>query len=64
MLHLRSDHWTSPANQSYITVLREYIDKNWNMQSVVLATRKTEKRHTGVNIASDMTEIAKEFEIK
>ena len=58
-----SDLWTSVAVQGYITVTGHFITKDWNLVSKVLATRVTELRHTGSNIALEISQIKEEFKI-
>ena len=55
--------WTSNATEAYLTVTAHYIDDNWRMVSRVLPTREIPKRHTGVNIASRLQTVAKEWNI-
>ena len=56
-----SDHWTSLATEGYITMTAHFIDKDWNFQNSVLATRKVTDRHTGENTAHEIRAIASEF---
>ena len=58
-----SDLWTSTAPQGYITVSGHYIKDDWLLCSNVLATRLTELRHTGSNIALEIRKIKEEFKI-
>lgn len=51
-LALTTDAWTSCATQSYVTVTGHYLDEQWNLKSVMIATRQVEERHTGVNMAA------------
>ena len=55
--------WTSTALQGYITVTGHYIKDDWVLCSNVLATRVTEFRHTGSNIALEIRKIKEEFKI-
>ncbi|XP_060079893.1 E3 SUMO-protein ligase ZBED1-like [Ylistrum balloti] len=48
---LTTDGWTSRVTESYVTVTVQFIDKNWEMKSYVLQTRRMDEKHTGVNIA-------------
>ena len=59
---LTTDLWTSHATQGYITLTAHFIDKSWDM-SQVLATRLVEVRHTGSNIATEITKILAEFKL-
>jgi hypothetical protein len=58
-----TDHWTSLANESYMTVTAHYIDLQWELQSAVLQTVLMSERHTGENIATRLQECATEFNI-
>ena len=58
-----TDMWTSVATQGYITVTAHYIDADWNLVNLVLATREMDCRHTGENIAQCLTDIKNEFSI-
>ena len=61
---LTTDLWTSHATQGYITLTSHFVDKNWDMRSQVLATRLVEDRHTGANIATEITKILDEFKLR
>ncbi|XP_065197184.1 zinc finger BED domain-containing protein 4-like [Sycon ciliatum] len=58
-----TDGWTSKAVRSYSTFTAHFLDDNWDLQSVVLATRPLDDRHTAVNIAAQLKEIVEEFGI-
>ena len=58
-----SDLWTSVANQGYISLTGHYI-KDWNLYSKTLATRLIDERHSGINIAKAISDIAADFEIE
>ena len=58
-----SDLWTSNAMQAYITVTSHFITPDWKLNSYVLATRMTEERHTGSNIATEVESILREFNV-
>ena len=61
---LTTDIWTSCATQAYLTATCHFIDDNWEMNNVVLATRKLESNHTGSNISEELKNIQSEFKIK
>ena len=58
-----TDLWTSFGKQGYITVTYHYINDEWMMRTGVLGTRHMPEVHTGLNIASRIDEIRKEFHI-
>ena len=62
-LALTTDLWTSNATEAYLTVTAHYIDDNWRMVSRVLQTHEMPERHTGINIASRLQTVAKEWNI-
>ena len=49
--------------QSYITVTCHLIDSSWQLQSLILETFNLCVDHTAVNIAAELTRIAKEWDI-
>ena len=58
-----TDMWSSLGKQGYITVTYHYITDDWRMKSGVLATRHMPEMHTGLNIATRIDEIRKEYQI-
>ena len=60
---LTTDMWTSLANRAYMTVTCHLISKDWKLENIVLATRETSDRHTGINIAKHLKDIEQEFNI-
>lgn len=58
-----TDTWTSVATQGFITVTAHYIDVNWELVNLVLATREMDCRHTGENIGQCLIDIQNEFSI-
>ena len=61
---LTSDHWTSVSTEPYITITAHHINDDWELKSDVIETKKTEERHTGVNIATDMINAATDWKIE
>ena len=61
---MTTDLWTSVATHGYITVTAHYISTEWQLMSVMLATRRVEERHTGENVASILNDIQTEFKVK
>ncbi|KAJ8318833.1 LOW QUALITY PROTEIN: hypothetical protein KUTeg_003924 [Tegillarca granosa] len=64
VVSLTTNIWTSLATEGYICLTAHYLDKNWQLQNKLLATRVMEDRHTGVNIGKIITELKNEFGIK
>ena len=60
---LTTDIWTSRAVEAYITVTAHYLNSLWVMYSYVLETSAFSERHTGVEIAGKLKDIADRFEI-
>ena len=60
---LTTDMWTSGANEGYFTLTAHFLDE-WNLKNFVLATREMKERHTGTNIAAELSTVTKEFGIK
>ena len=60
---LTTDIWTSCATEAYITITAHGIF-NWEMDSLVLATRAFPERHTAIEIASKLKEVADEFNVR
>lgn len=61
---LTTDLWTSNANEGYITITAQYISPKWVQSTKVLATRHMKARHTGVDIANEISGVMTEFKIK
>ena len=59
-----TDLWTSLAMQGYITVTCHFINKDWILKSIVIATRVMDDRHSGSNIAQHLRDIQTEFGIR
>ncbi len=55
---LTTDCWTSINNEGYPTVTDHYISEKHKMISRVLATILMEERHTAINLATKLKEIA------
>ena len=51
-----TDAWSSRANHSYICLTVHYISKDWDICSHMLETAETSEDHTGVNLATGLTE--------
>ena len=60
---MTTDMWTSAATQGYITLTTYFINDSWELKSQVIATRLMEERHSGQNIATEISKINDEFKI-
>ena len=58
-----TDMSSSHGKHGYITVTYHYINDEWMMRSGVLGTRHMPEIHTGLNIATRIDKIRKEFQI-
>ncbi len=56
-----TDIWTSIATEAYVTVTCHYVSCGWQMKAFVSSTRAFPVRHTGVEIAHKLGEIAAEL---
>jgi len=58
-----TDMWTNyKTNDSYITVIVQFINDKWSLMSTVLATRVVDDKHTGGCIRDHVKQILVEFE--
>jgi len=57
------DGWTSVNTESYSTVTAHFINKDWELRSVVLETKKVEGSHTGENIKSCLLETQQKWRL-
>lgn len=48
-ISITHDGWISINTESFCTVTSHYINKNWEMRSVVLETKKVTGSHTAEN---------------
>lgn len=62
-LSITTDMWTSDSNRAYITVTSHFIF-NDHLYSPVIATREMREAHTGLNIATLLSNILIEWGIK
>ena len=60
---LTTDMWTSMTSKGYITITCHHISPEWKLVNRVLATRGTDDRHTGENIARHLKNVEQEFHI-
>lgn len=62
-ISLTTDIWTSNQTISYICVVAHYIDKNWKMQTCVLAFMELDPPHSGHVIADAIFDCVTEWKI-
>ena len=60
---LTTDHWTSPAVDSYVGLTAHFITQEWNLQTRVLQTKEVQERHTALNIADDLRAVINEWDL-
>lgn len=60
---LCTDAWTSTANQSYIAVTAHFIDKNTEIQSVLLGCINFDERHTSANLLAFLKQIIQDWQL-
>ncbi|XP_013607798.1 PREDICTED: zinc finger BED domain-containing protein RICESLEEPER 1-like [Brassica oleracea var. oleracea] len=59
-----SDLWTSVKREGYMCVTAHYIDRNWKLNSKILTFCALPPPHTGMNVAVQLLESLKEWEIE
>src|SRR5437773_982880 len=62
-IHLTWDLWTSPNFKAMIAITTHWTDKNWKVQSTLLAIREIKGDHDGENISQVVHAVVKECEI-
>ena len=60
---LTTDMWTSEANEAYLGLSCHYLTQEFELVSVCLAVEHFSGRHTGVNIASDISHVLSDYAI-
>ena len=60
---LTTDIWSSITNESYLTVTAHWLSDEWEMCCAVLQTGEFSTRHTGVNIADELLQAARYYNI-
>ena len=54
-----TDIWASCATRGYITITAHFINKNWKVRNLILATRAIDDKRSGLHIAHEMKAIRK-----
>lgn len=60
---LTTDIWTSRANQAYTGVTIHFIDTEFELRHFLLETKEFPESHTAGNIADELREILKEWDL-
>lgn len=58
------DGWSSRIYQSYFAFTAHWVDKEWNMQSVILEFVRFETAHTGLNVKYLILDILEDWDLK
>ena len=62
-MSLTTDMWTSEANDAYLGLTSHFLLADFELVSLCLAVEPFTGRHTGVNIASCLKQILRDFNI-
>lgn len=57
IMSLTTDSWTSMNTHSFTTITCHYINKDWEIKSLVLSTIHKKQDHTSDNIRAELEEI-------
>ena len=60
---ITADLWTSVCMQSFLGVTIHFINEEFELKNLVLATKETSGAHTGENIAKWLEEVMDDYEI-
>ena len=63
-MSLTTDAWTACTNQAYLSVTLHWIDKDWNMQHILLDIIPIHENHTGLALAKNFLTTLKEYGIE
>lgn len=61
---ITTDAWTSINTVSFIGVTAHFLDKNFNLHSVLLDCSSFDLRHTTENLAADLQRVCKKWKIE
>jgi hypothetical protein len=61
-ISLTCDGWTSPSNESLLGITAHWIE-NYDLKSMILATKLIDGPHSGINLASHLTEVLEKYGI-
>ena len=62
-ISITTDGWTSKPSVDYLGITGHWVDKNWELQSVLLNFADPPAEHTGVNLKSSVIDVLHEFDI-
>ena len=60
---LTTDCWTSVNNEAFIAVTAHFVDRNFELQSVLLTCKPIVSTHTSKNLADELGEIIKDWNL-
>lgn len=60
---LTTDTWTSRAVENYMALTVHYLDKEWNMKSILLGCLHFKEQHTSENIRNELLNILRNWEL-
>lgn len=60
---ITTDAWSSSINDSYIATTGHYIDKDFNLKTVLLECSVFKESHTSENLAKQLKDVVDEWEI-
>jgi hypothetical protein len=63
-VHISFDLWTSNNLLSLIAIVLHYVDRQGKIQTILLGLPELEGSHAGVNIASSVVSIIREFKLE
>lgn len=58
------DCWTSPNQVSYQGVIVTFVNKEWELEHIVLDVTPLDSAHTGTNLCTAFTGLLESFEIQ
>ena len=63
-IHISFDMWTSDSTKSYLAIVGHFVDKDYNIRTILLAFRRVIGSHSGDNMASTINNVITEYEIQ
>ena len=62
-ISITTDGWTSKPGTNFLGVTGHWVDKNWELQSILLDFADPPAEHTGVNLKSSLVDVLHEYDI-
>ena len=62
-ISITTDGWTSKPGTNFLGVTGHWVDKDWELQSILLDFADPPAEHTGVNLKSSVVDVLQEFDI-